>query len=175
MSLDSELQKWFNSPAGKEKIAKAKKQARKEGRQFGTLISRYDETDAEEYAYKMMDFIWNAMPASLRGGVEFYPPAVWTDDNGQMRASVTFKEESLHRDSLDPVMYPLGVDNIVMLFTKGWDTGGKQVWGEWHGYPHTKSKTQSDPNPFLQQAVEAFNNCYWGSDGVLAILDYQYE
>lgn len=175
MSLDSALQKWFDSPAGKKKVAEAKRQAKKEGRRFGTIITSYDEDDAKEFAYEMMELILDYMPASLRDGVEFYPPAVWVDDGGQMRAFVTFEERSLRRESLDPVAYPFGVDNIVMLFTKGWDAGGKQVWGEWHGYPHTKSKTHSDPNPFMQQAVDEFNRKYGDSDNVYAILNYQYE
>lgn len=178
MSLDSELSKWFNSPAGKKKVAEARKQAQREGRTFGHTASAYGDYgvyDAKEFAYKMQDLILQYMPASLRDGVEFYPPAVWTDEDGQMRAAVTFKEESLHRESLDPTMYPLGVDNIVMLFTKGWDTGGKQVWGEWHGYPYTKSKTHSDPNPFMQQAVDEFNRMYRDTENVYAFLDYQYE
>lgn len=178
MSLDSALQKWFDSPAGKKKVAEARKKAQREGRSFGRVVNTYGDygkRDAEEFAYRMQDLILQYMPVSLRDGVEFYPPAVWVDDNGQMRASVTFKEESLHRESLDPTLYPFGVDNIVMLFTKGWDTGGKQVWGEWHGYPHTKSKTHSDPNPFMQQAVDEFNRKYGDSDNVYAILDYQYK
>lgn len=178
MSLDSELSKWFNSPAGKKKVAEARKQAQREGRTFGRTVSAYGDYgvyDAKEFAYKMQDLILQYMPASLRDGVEFYPPAVWTDEDGQTRAAVTFKEESLHRESLDPTMYPLGVDNIVMLFTKGWDTGGKQVWGEWHGYPHTKSKTHSNPNPFMQQAVDEFNRLYRDTENVYAFLDYQYK
>lgn len=178
MSLDSELSKWFNSPAGKKKVAEARKQAQRDGRTFGRTASAYGDYgvyEAKEFAYKMQDLILQYMPESLRDGVEFYPPAVWTDEDGQMRAAVTFKEESLHRESLDPTMYPFGVDNIVMLFTKGWDTGGKQVWGEWHGYPHTKSKTHSNPNPFMQQAVDEFNRMYRDTENVYAFLDYQYE
>lgn len=78
------------------------------------------------------------------------------DDSGNMEIYLNFNKEALHRDSLDPIRFPGGVDNIILLFTHGWDANS-QVFGEWRG-ERVGSRKHKEPDSFMQDAVDEFNS-----------------
>lgn len=73
----------------------------------------------------------------------------------------------LFRASLVPGKYD-GVDNIVALLNNGYDTGGKHVYGMWHGKPY-RSLTYRNGAHFIQEAVDEFNRLYASEYGVIEI------
>ena len=81
--------------------------------------------------------------------------------NDQYVVSIGFNEEALKRESLDPVRYPEGVENIVKLFITGYNARAS-VYGVWkgHGEEEIWSLRHRDPNSFMDDAVEEFNNKY---------------
>lgn len=72
----------------------------------------------------------------------------------------SFMEDSMRRPSLNPSEYPKGLENIVVLFTEGYETRNqRQVHGLWHG-KFVASRTQRPPNDFIQRAIDEFNNTH---------------
>ena len=158
MSIEAELKKWAASPAGKKKIAEARKQAIKSGKPFGGYIP-LSRTDVEAIADRLRNTIYEYMPDSLSDGenaVEFYTPDIMQRDDGSWEVEIDFNENTLSRPSLEPNRYPDGAYNIVSLFIHGWDTHGKAVFGEWHG-DKTWSRSKRAADPFVTRAVSAFN------------------
>lgn len=88
-------------------------------------------------------------------------------DDGLWRLKVSFREGSLERESLDVDDYPKGLHNIVLLFTKGyhaknyvyglWNTTGARN-SHWIYWKDVRSRKDREPNNFLTQAVNEFNN-----------------
>jgi hypothetical protein len=82
--------------------------------------------------------------------------------SGEMTIKISFRDGALRRESLDPTRYPEGLENIVLLFTRGY-SAGNYVYGHWEGhdanvsYRKTRSKKQRNPNNFLKRAVVEFN------------------
>lgn len=84
------------------------------------------------------------------------------EKDGKMQIQISFVKERLHRKSLNP--HSDGLDNIVLLFTKGYEAR-KAVRGEWktsHGTITVTGVQSREPNNFLQQAVNEFNNYMGG-------------
>lgn len=84
--------------------------------------------------------------------------------NGQWVVNVSFKEGSLRRDSLDTEDYPYGIENIVLLFAKGYHANN-YAYGLWnvappgraYNFKSVRSRTDREGNDFLIKAVEDFN------------------
>ena len=113
-------------------------------------------------------------------------PAV-TSKNGDLSIQIVIDEDALWRDSLSSNPRAtdtsgwknyatrngrLGTDNIVLQFAKGWDTGMKAVFGEWHGH-YVESSYLRAPNDFLLSAVSEFNRS--APKGVEARLEEKYK
>ena len=98
------------------------------------------------------------------------------NSDGRLTIKLSFKDGSLHRESLRPDKYPKGIDNIVLLFTRGYDAGNP-VFGVWKNswsYPATiKSLQHREPNDFLKEAVEQFNS--ESGDIAQAFLESTYQ
>lgn len=94
-----------------------------------------------------------------------------TVEDGKAMARISFKEGSLHRESLIPEFHPEGIKDIVLLFETGYHAS-QSVHGLWHD-KETYSRTDREPNSFLQDAVEEFNNKYKGT--AIARLDGVYK
>ena len=82
----------------------------------------------------------------------------------QYTLSISFNEDALRRDSLNPELYPDGVTNIVKLFINGYDARGA-VYGVWkgHGDKEIWSLRHRDPGDFMEKAVAEFNTKYAGT------------
>lgn len=89
---------------------------------------------------------------------------------------VNFNTETLHYPSLNPTKFPNGVDNILLLMTKGWNYYGKKrpPWGMWHGR-YTCGWTRRTPNDFLEQIIEWYNLSQEGDTQMRAVLSPQYR
>lgn len=85
----------------------------------------------------------------------------YRDKNGLWYLEISFREGSLHRDSLDLDNYPDGLNNIVLLFAKGYHARNN-VYGWWmdkygnHG--NVRSRKDRAGSDFLLQAVDEFNS-----------------
>lgn len=89
--------------------------------------------------------------------------------NGEWSIQISFREGSLHRDSLDDNDYPEGLSNIVLLFAKGyhardyvyglWNTTGSKN-SHWIYWKNIRSRKDRSGNDFLIQAVNEFNSLF---------------
>ena len=89
------------------------------------------------------------------------------DKNGKYTITISFNEDALFRQSLNPdgkwkegnnVVRrdgKAGIRDIVLHFSYGWNAQGS-VYGEWHGND-IWSLRKRNPNDFLEIAVEEFN------------------
>lgn len=93
-------------------------------------------------------------------------------NSGNYEISISFDSDSLRRQSLDPSAYPEGITDIVKLFVKGYNAHGS-VFGEWHG-EQTASLRHRDPNSFMKDAVQEFNDNN-KDGGVVAVLSTKYQ
>lgn len=92
-------------------------------------------------------------------------------NSGDYKVDISFDGSALRRESLEPDLYPDGLNDIVQLFVKGYSASGS-VWGEWHGDKHWGLRHRS-PNDFMNKAVEEFNNKYTGA--AFAALEPPYD
>jgi len=172
-SINQMLEKYIKSSAGKQAVKQYKKDVFNGKKGTGTSSGIQSRNSMIQMGEKMKDILWvqiaNAIPSFSRDGIILSEPEETA--TGDYKISVSFSEEAIHRESLYQAGYPNGVDNIVMLFTKGY-TAGNQVWGSWHGNT-IGSLTHRESNDFLAQAVEVFNN--YSPVGVKAELDEIYK
>lgn len=165
MSIETVLTAYLNSTAGKRKVEEARKEALKAGKPFGqpggTVISSASVAKATQ---AMKDILVSALLENNLGAIGYDDIVVSAPrfiDNGEVEIDINFVASALRRESLDPVRFPDGVDNIIRLISHGWDTHDGRVSGFWHG-EYTWNKTVSQPNGFLQQAVSDFNKLNLG-------------
>ena len=173
-SINQMLEKYIKSSAGKQAVKQYKKDVFNGKKGTGTSSGIQSRNSMIQMGEKMKDILWvqiaNAIPSFSRDGIILSEPEETA--TGDYKISVSFDEEAIHRESLYPIKYPEGVDNIVMLFTKGYDHVSGRTYGQWNGYT-TWNKTSRESNDFLAQAVEVFNN--YSPIGVKAELDETYK
>lgn len=111
---------------------------------------------------KMVDILYSeisgAIPSFSKDAIILSEPKPSAD--GEYKISINIQPDALHRDSLWQDGYPNGVDDIVLLFTTGYQARG-YVYGEWHGVPY-RSKISRESNNFLMRAVDSFNSAATG-------------
>lgn len=137
-------------------------------------------SEAEVWAKKARDEIIASLPDELRNsqthpiGADdlFVYPGEVTDD-GNFEFLLGWLPGSVHRDSLFDEEYPDGIEDIVGLFTTGYQAKN-QVYGWWdhHYYAYassysgrsagfdtmwTRSRQVRSGDPFLQTAIDKFN------------------
>lgn len=161
MSIESELKKWLANPKNAKRIEKAKAEKLKAGQKFGQGSSGVSVEQAKVYAEKLRECIYGKMPSSLKADstrpieladILISQPKVLPD--GSILITLSFAPDAIHRKSLEPERFPKGVDNIVSLLTKGYTAHGDVV-GMWHD-KMILNKLERDPEPFIQQGVDAF-------------------
>lgn len=136
--------------------------------------------EAESWAKKARDEIIASLPDELRNspthpiGADdlFVYPGEVTDD-GSFQFLLGWNPYAVHRDSLYDEEYPDGIEDIVGLFTTGYQAKN-QVYGWWdhHYYAYadsysgrsagfdtmwTRSRQVRSGDPFLQTAIDKFN------------------
>lgn len=151
--------------------------------------SAVDTRKADALAQQMVallgDHIRSVIPSFDTSAIHALPAA--PDKNGNLKIQIVIDEDALWRDSLSPNPAAtdtsgwknyatkngrLGTDNIVLQFAKGWDTGMKAVFGEWHGH-YVESAYLRAPSDFLLSAVSEFNRS--APKGVKAKLEEKYK
>jgi len=75
--------------------------------------------------------------------------------DGTVQIMLSFREDALARQSLQPNKYPRGIEDIVLHFSRGWNAKGA-VFGSWHG-SNTWSRRAKASDRFLFDAVEEIN------------------
>ncbi len=146
------IKQWANTPQGKALIKK------KTGKDYdGTL----DIARVKKYGEEMRELLFNEINPLIKSieltDIVVGDPQVGED--GLYRIEISFREGSLHRESLVPWKHPDGLRNIVLLFTQGYHTE-KSIHGVWHkpsGDVVTWNRKNREPNDFLDRAVDAFN------------------
>ena len=148
-----------------------------------------DTSKADALARRMVsllgEHILSVIPSFDTSAIHALPAG--PDQNGNLKIQIVIDDDALWRSSLSPnpavtdisgwKNYAtrngrLGTDNIVLQFAKGWDTGMKAVFGEWHGY-YVESAYLRAPNDFLLSAVSEFNR--GAPRGVTAQLEEKYK
>jgi len=163
MSIESELKKWANSPAGKKRIAEERAKKLKAGQKFGQGSGVVSIEQAKKMGDEMRDILYAHLPVGLKasistGDIIVSAPKVQAD--GSMLVELHFRPEDLERESLDPEKYPNGADNIVRLFSRGYTAHGDVV-GMWHGHEQWNLRHRA-ADPFMQDAVDKFNALHGG-------------
>lgn len=99
--------------------------------------------------------------------------------DGNWQLNISFNKEALRRDSLYLEGYPEGLEDIVLLMSRGYHAKD-YVYGYYntraqHGYSwvNARSKKDRDPNPFLKNAIDEFNSKE--NDGAVAELLGEYK
>ena len=155
------IEKYSKTKTGKAEIAKVKK---------GKFVAAYAGDGVQKQSRSKMIQIGEDMKNILFRKISeviksFKPEDIIVGDldwqDGQYVIQIGFNEDALRRESLDPETYPEGISNIVKLFINGYDASG-YVYGVWkgHGDKEIWSLRHRDPNDFMDQAVEEFNNKY---------------
>lgn len=173
MSLQSEIDKWAKSPAGKKKIEKEQKRAMAEGREFGRTV-RGPVRTPEFYAKAMTEILQDKV-----AGIRSKTTGEAYLDHISYRASkdgaeVFFEPDEMERPSLDPkynVVRGIAIENIAVLINNGYRAAGAV-----HGVDRHKNERWSlltrDGLHFMQEAVDEFNRRFDGE--VYADLDSKY-
>ena len=155
------IEKYSKTAVGKAEIAKRKK---------GKFDARVATEGAKKQSLKQMSQIGNDMRDILFRKISKVIKSFKIEDiivgapepqEDKYSISISFNEDALRRESLDPDRYPEGVSNIVKLFINGYDARGA-VYGVWkgHGDEEIWSLRHRDPNDFMEKAVEEFNSKY---------------
>lgn len=164
------IRDYASSPAGKNAIKK------KTGLTYvdndpGAILMMYGEKMKAilfEHVYALIKSI--TMDDIVVGKPYQNESGIWSID-------ISFREGSLHRDSLDLENYQDGLNNIVLLFAKGY-RASNYVYGWWvtkfgnHG--KVLSRRERAGSDFLIRAVNDFNEEY-GKDIAVAALVGDYK
>ena len=139
---------------------------------------KFTKTKIKMYANRMKKILFNHIHPLIKS-IELNDIVIGEpeyNDDGYCEVHISFAEGSLHRDSLNPTGYPNGLQNIILLFKKGYHASN-QVHGNWTYKGKTVaegiwSRESREPNDFLDQAVTEFNNL--ANDMAIAVLEGEY-
>ena len=92
------------------------------------------------------------------------------DESGVYTMHLSFRSGSVARQSLQPDMYPEGIENIVLHFTHGW-AAKNYLRGDWHGQ-QVWSRQIRPGSSFMQRAVDEFNSKVKGIATAELSLEY---
>lgn len=146
------VKQYANSPEGKAAIKKATGLEYSEKEPSKTKLKAYGEK-MKNILYKYVNPLIKSI--SLNDIVVGTP---YKDSSGRWRLEISFREGSLHRESLYPDGYPDGLDNIILLFEGGYSVDN-YVYGVWNVVgERVRSRKERDGNDFLVQAINEFNN-----------------
>lgn len=154
------IEQYAKSPAGKAEIKK------KTGLEY---VDKDPTAMLTTYGEQMKSILYKHVNALIKSITpdDIVVQKPYMDSDGLWRLEVSFREGSLHRDSLDDNDYPEGLSNIVLLFAKGyhardyvyglWNTTGSHT-SHWVYWKDVRSRKDRDGSDFLIQAVNEFNN-----------------
>ena len=157
------IKKYAQTPNGKAEIAK-KKSGKFVANWAPNDNSGLTESRARKIGEDMKDILFEKISSVIKSfKKEDIIVSVPRLEQGKYSLSISFNEDALRRESLDPGRYPEGVTNVVKLFITGYDARAS-VHGVWktHGNVEIDSLTHREPNDFMEIAVAEFNNKYTG-------------
>lgn len=165
--IEKIIKQYASSPEGRRKIKE----------QYGIDYDpKFNASKAKLYGLRMQNILFKYVNSVIKSVAmeDIIVSDPYVGEDMLYRIDISFRDGSLHRESLDPEVYD-GIGNIVLLFTKGYHARG-QVHGIWHtnnGDLYVGSRTDREPNDFLQNAVDSFNA---GAKGVaIAMLKPKYK
>ncbi len=161
------VQKYAVSPAGRKKIRE----------KTGWVYSEHPERDLIAYGEKMkivlLKHIVPLIHSITADDIIVQPPQMI---NGVWGIKLAFRKGSLRRKSLIYDELSRGINNIVLLFAKGYHAS-MQVEGMWNvgsaenpNYIHVKSRQDRPANSFLLDAVKEFNATEGGGIATALLL-----
>lgn len=196
MSINSELLKLSQSPAFQKRVRAEYAATKKAGRPFGTQSSAAgigsfslgSDTDAsramvDEILKRIRTAIETKFPYIDAKLFRVYGPFEAKDGRDEYR--IFFEPEAVHRESLYHEGYPDGLENIILLYSKGGKPNKHAVYE--HGIVRGRSNTHVSFNrglylskgytvhsdPFLRNGIAAIN-AEMAKDGVTVILNPAY-
>lgn len=187
--IQSKVNAFANSPAGKAKIRKAILSESGTGTGSGDGIIDLEKRRQEMIiaGQEMLAIIRKhaasaGLPASVMAHAESFvagPPNINDDGSGSLSV---WMSDNAGRPSLQPSMYE-PIYNIVALFNNGYDAGGVvygspevEIEGQQsiNGFFYVKSKQHRDGLGFMQSAVAEFNTRFGDKYNVTAKLSGTY-
>jgi hypothetical protein len=167
------VKEYAASPEGRAAIKK----------QYGIELTDTHMTKAQmtAYARKMKQILYEHVHSEIKSispeDIIIGEPV--QDSSGQARINISFRQDALFRESLDPDEYPEGIEDIVLHFAHGWHAK-KHIYGLWRRpsynggyYAQVRSRKDREPSPFLQNAVNEFNSSANGC--AVAELNEEYK
>lgn len=164
------VKEYASSPAGKAAI-----------KRHTGLIYTDDNPSAKLtlYGEQMKSVLYQYVNAQIKSITleDIVVQKPYQDIDGIWKLKVSFRDGALQRDSLDVDAFPEGINNIILLFTKGYHARNF-VHGWWidkygnHG--NVRSRKDREGNDFLVKAVAKFNSVY-GKDIAKAELLGNYK
>ncbi len=169
------VKEYAKSPEGQAEIQK------KYGVQYREKIP---QSELMAYGEKMKQILFAHINPIIKSitmdDIIVEPPVV--NKGGRLSMKISFREGSLHRESLYEDGYPEGLSNIVLLFARGYHASDyayglwglpNQTWYGGSGFVSVRSRKDREPNHFLHDAVNEFN----GSSGGFAVakLEEKYQ
>lgn len=160
-SIEEQLRAFAKTDRFRKLCNEAKIDCKKSGKRFGQPGSGLTKEEAIGCAENMAQIlrsevmeIRNIYGEPFLDHIEVGEPM--PNPDGSYRVNVWFNRDEMHRDSLYPEKYPDGIENIALLFAKGYDAR-TQVFGvDSHG-KSVASLTHRGPNDFMGRAISRFN------------------
>lgn len=162
------LKRWASTKRGKAVIKE----------KYGIDYDDKRNTALKKYANKMKEILYNHVHSVIKS-IEPDDIVVGNfvvNKDGRLTVKISFREGSLHRESLRPDLYPEGLENIVLLFAHGYETKNPiyGVWKNSRSYPAViEGKRSRAANNFLYDAVAEFNA--YGGKIAQAVLESEYR
>lgn len=151
--LEAQLKALERSPKFQRMVAQAQREAVRRGQTFGhgsdAVSPEAALKKADELRRVLYKYIREVIDSFEEDDIEIGTPR--PDENGNYIVELRFRPERVWRPSLTGEG---GVDNIVLLFSKGYDAGA-QVYGEWHG-SRIGSRTHLEGDDFLLRAIDEY-------------------
>jgi hypothetical protein len=172
------VEQYANSKAGKKYIQAQASSGQLAGKFAGDELFQ----KMHEAAERLVTMIVTNAPGGLSDSMQNIDPSACVTDietlNDGYVIHIKFPSDIVHRDSWAPGKYPNGVNDILSLFTKGYDIDPlkKRIWGEWHG-KRIPNKIHRDPDAFIEKSVNDFIETYGDEYGVVDYTispDYSY-
>lgn len=126
---------------------------------------------AEEFKEILYKYIKSVLPHFKKGTIDVGRVIKVHKEKG-VKVEISFNPNDLRRKSLYPQGYPDGLNDIIALFSTGFECGyrtnrrGERVRKYAYGIDSqgkfTRGRTHLPPNDFLLRAVEEFNTKYQG-------------
>ena len=196
MSIESELLRLSKSPAFQQRVRAEYEAAKKAGRAFGTQatapgIGSFTLGPDSEESRKTVDMVLKRIRSVIETRFPYIDAKLFrvygpfTAQDGRDEYRVFFEPAAVHRESLYNEGYPDGLENIILLYSKGGKPNKHAVYE--HGIVRGRSNKYVSfnrglylskgytvhPDPFLRNGIAAIN-AEMAKDGITVVLHPAY-